>query len=75
MFPVAERVIMEKSKCFFGALQALLAAYFIFNIEYPKSLRAVLIYLQCFIFSLKIDQTVVTVPHCVNHFNSIVSKI
>ena len=72
IFTVAERNIMEESDDFFSALQALIAAYFVFNMEYPKPVRPVLIYVQFFIFLCKDDQTV---PNCVNLFKSNLSKL
>ena len=72
IFTVAERVTMDECDNFFGALQALIASYFVFNMEYPKPVRPVLIYLQFFIFSCKDDQSV---PNCVHIFKSNISKL
>ena len=72
LFPVAERVILDEADDFFGALQAMVSAYFVFNMQYPKAVRPVLIYLQFYIFPFKDRQSV---PNCVNHFRSVVTKL
>ena len=47
MYPVVERI---KLAIFFSVVQALLASYFVFNIEYPRCVGPVLIFIQLEMF-------------------------
>ena len=49
-----------ESKTVQDSLIDLLAAYFVFGISYPKSLSAILLFIQHHVFKLKYDQTVPT---------------
>ena len=55
---VAERKALTSTDNFMEILTALVAAYFTFNIEYPKALYPIFIFLQHFVMELKDCQSV-----------------
>lgn len=49
---IAERLVLLATKSFFKALKGLMAAFYVFNIEYPKFIRLPLLFIQHFFFSI-----------------------
>lgn len=72
MYPVVERIILDKAVSFFMVVQALLASYFVFNIEYPRCVRPVLIFIQFEMFPFRDSQSV---PNCITQFKTVISKL
>jgi len=56
IFVCAEQSVVLESRSVNDALIDLIAAYFVFDISYPKYLDSVLIFIQQFVFSLKDQQ-------------------
>ena len=56
IFICAEQSVILESKSMKDALIDLIAAYFVFDISYPKYLDSVLIFIQHFVFNLKDQQ-------------------
>ena len=57
-FVVVERLVLDDCKELIDAVTALIGAYFTFNIEYPRPLYPVCIFLQQFVLRLKDRQTI-----------------
>ena len=53
---VAERIVMMHCQSLFEALQGLVASYFMANIEYPRPLTALLIFIQHIVLGIKDSQ-------------------
>ena len=49
---IVERLVLLATKSFFKALKGLMAAYYVFNIEYPKSICQPFLFMQHFFFSI-----------------------
>ena len=63
--------ILLESKNVQGLVLDLIATYFVFNIQYPKGMRAFLLFFQHIVFSLKDDQPLpAAVAHLVTSLNS-----
>ena len=60
VFVCAEQAVLVKSKTVQDSLIDLLAAYFIFDISYPKHMSAILLFIQHHVFKLKDEQTLPT---------------
>ena len=56
LFLVAERLVLHECSSFMSGLLSLIAAYFTFNIEYPKPLYAPCIFIQHIVFNIKDKQ-------------------
>ena len=56
IFICAEQSVILESKSVKDALIDLMAAYFVFDISYPKYLDSVLIFIQHYVFDLKDQQ-------------------
>ena len=52
-FLVVERIVVSKTSDFFKALWGLTAAYFAFNIQYPKPLTNILVFTQHLLLGIK----------------------
>lgn len=57
-FVVGERLVLCKSDNFIESLFDLLCVYFTYNIQYPKSLSAVLLFVQHYILGIKDSQRI-----------------
>ena len=68
---VTERLIVFTSNSFYRVLRGLMAAYYVFNIEYPKNLYHLMCFIQHFLFGIKID----TVPPAIVKFISCFDKL
>lgn len=68
---VTERLVVFSTNSFMKVLKGLLAAYYIFNIEYPRVLQYPLCFIQHFIFNVKSD----TLPPTVIRFISCIDKL
>ncbi len=55
---VAGRRVLTEVHSFWDALQSLMGAYFAFNVEYLKTLRALFLFVQQYVFGLKDAQNV-----------------
>ena len=63
--------VLLESKTVQELVLDLIATYFVFNIEYPKSMRAFLLFFQHIVFSLKDDQALpAAVANLVTSLNS-----
>lgn len=60
VFVCAEQAVLVESKTVQDSLIDLLAAYFVFDISYPKCLSAILLFIQHHVFKLKDEQTAPT---------------
>ena len=60
VFVCAEQAVLVESKTVQDSLIDLLAAYFVFDISYPKCLSAVLLFFQHHVFKLKDGQAAPT---------------
>lgn len=69
---VAERQVICRVSTLWEGLKGLLGAYFAFNIEYPKPLRALLIFVQHHIFNVKDRQSI---PNSVKQIKSSLDKL
>ena len=58
LFVVAERLVLHEASSFIDGLLSLISVYFSFNIEYPKALYSVLIFIQHLVFNVRDTQTV-----------------
>lgn len=57
-FTVVERLVLDDCEDLVDAITALIGAYFTFNIQYPKALYPVFIFLQQFVLKLQDSQTI-----------------
>lgn len=57
IFVCAEQSVILESRSVKDVLIDLIAAYFIFDVSYPKYLDSVLIFIQHFVFDLKDQQS------------------
>ena len=57
-FVVTERIVMDESENLTEALLDPISAYFAFNIEYPKPLYPVFLFIQHYIMDIKDNQTI-----------------
>ena len=57
-FKIAERIVVCESEGFMGALIDLVCVYFAYNIQYPKPLYPVLLFIQRYIMDIKDDQPI-----------------
>ena len=55
-FVVAEAEITSELNDFCSALIHLMAAYFIFNLAYPKAMQSLLLFIQHYVFDLQDTQ-------------------
>ena len=53
---MAERLVFSECKAYAEAINALISTYFTFNIEYPKQLYSLFIFLQHFVLKLRDEQ-------------------
>ena len=58
IFICAEQEVLLESKTLQDSLIDLISTYFVFDISYPKSLAAIFIFFQHYIFNLKDKQNV-----------------
>ena len=58
IFICAEQEVLIESKTLQDSLIDLIATYFVFDISYPKSLAAIYLFFQHYIFNLKDKQNV-----------------
>ena len=68
----AEREVFGATTSVFTAMTNLVAAYFTFNIAYPKPLYSFLIFVQHYILKFKDEQTV---PTCTTQLISALDKL
>lgn len=52
-FVITERLVLFSTGSFLKALKGLMAAYYVFNIEYPKGLNMPLLFIQHFVLCIK----------------------
>ena len=71
-FLAAERKVLDTCERFSDAIMSLIAVYFTFDIEYPKSLYPVFIFLQHFVMEIKDDQPI---PNVLTRLMSSVDRI
>ena len=71
VFVIVERTVLETVEAS-TALSGLIAAYFSFNMTYPKGLYPLLIFIQHYILKIKDKQPT---PICLTKFLSSVDKI
>ncbi len=72
MLLVGEKGVIAEVATMWEGLKSLLGAYFTFNIEYPKQLRSLLIFVQHYIFHVKDTQNA---PNIVKQVKSSLDKI
>lgn len=68
---ITERLIIFSTRSFIKALKGLMAAYYVFNIAYPKPLYSPLSFIQHFLFNIKNT----TLPPAVIRFISCIDKL
>ena len=68
---VTERLVVFTTNSFIKVLKGLMAAYYIFNIEYPKVIQYPLCFIQHFLFNIKND----TLPQTIIRFISCIDKL
>ena len=69
---VGERQVITEAESLWEGLKCLLGAYFTFNIEYPRTLRALLIFIQHYVFKVRDSQST---PNVVKQVKSSLDKI
>ncbi len=60
-FQVAERIVVAESEGFVDALMDLICVYFTYNVQYPKPLYAVLVFIQHYVMAIKDSQPIPTI--------------
>ncbi len=61
-FVVVERLVLCESDDFLAVLFDLVCVYFAFNIQYPRALYAVLLFIQHYILGIKDNQPIPAAP-------------